>query len=47
MAKLHLDEALNAADSRNNLQIKVRLSSGADGLGKEDNLSISEEDFKN
>ena len=44
--KVELEEALNSADSRNNLQIKIRLSSGVDGLESTDNLSISEENFK-
>ena len=44
--KVSLEEALKNADSKNNLQIKIRLSHGTDGIGSIDDLSISEDEFK-
>lgn len=44
--KVSKDQALLAAESRNNLQIKIRLSQGTDAFENTDDLTISKEGYK-
>ncbi len=46
--KVSLEEALQNADSRNNLQVRIRLASGVDSTqSNTENLTISKDEFKN
>lgn len=44
--KVSLEEALKNADSRNNLQVRIRLSEGTKNISDVDNLTISKEDYE-
>jgi len=44
--KVDLNEALRNADSRNNLQVKIRFAGGGDNLKGSEDLSINDEEYK-